>query len=258
MGAQGIAVKQYAAIVEGGAEPVPGTRLLLLNCPQLSESARPGQFVMVRCGHGYDPYLRYPLPIHRLRPQGIALYFRSSEPSIAWLGAQQIGETVDLLGPCGRGFDLPSELSNLTLIYQGMGIGPLAAILDRTRCAVQIISEAPTPSQVYPRELLPRFVEFLPFVGHEQSEALWHAVEGACRWSERVYAAGSRGLCHRLAQSIARSRFGLREGIAQVWVEAEMACGRGICQSCLTETRSGLKHACLDGPVFDLANLEEA
>jgi dihydroorotate dehydrogenase electron transfer subunit len=207
---------------------------------------------MIRCGHSADPYLRYPLAIHRLRPQGIALYFRPSEAGMAWLGARQIGDAVDLLGPCGRGFDLPSGSSNLTLIYQGMGISALASILDRTHCAVQVVSEAPTPAQVYSRELLPRSVEFLPFVGHEQDDAFWQAVEVACAWGERIYAAGSSAMVRRLGQIVARTRMGVREGIAQVWIMGEIACGRGICQCCLTETRAGFRHACLDGPVFDL------
>jgi len=205
-------MRRYTVVVEGGAEPVPGARLLLLNCPRLSEAACPGQFVMVRCGHGADPYLRYPLAIHRLRPQGIALYFRPAEPGMAWLGARQIGDAVDLLGPCGKGFDLPGGSSNLTLVYQGMGISALASILDRTRCAVQVVSEAPTPAQVYPRELLPRSVEFLPFVGREQDDAFWQAVEVACAWGERIYVAGSSTMVRRFGQIVARTRASPRSG----------------------------------------------
>jgi dihydroorotate dehydrogenase electron transfer subunit len=248
-------VREYTAIVEGGAEPVPGARLLLLDCPPLSASSRPGQFIMVRCGEGHDPYLRHPLPIHRLRPEGIALYFRPVGPALAWLGARRIGESVNLLGPCGRGFDIPPSPTSLSLVCQGMGIGVLAAILDRTRCGVQLIAEVPTPAQVYPRELLPRAVEYLPFAGHDQAKALWQAVEQSCHWSERLYAAGPLGFYRRLQQTIATARLGLRPGLAQAWVEGDMACGRGICQSCLMTTRQGARQLCLDGPAFDLADL---
>ena len=37
---------------------------LWLDAPAIAELARPGQFVMVRCGEGHDPLLRRPLSIH--------------------------------------------------------------------------------------------------------------------------------------------------------------------------------------------------
>src|SRR5512140_2700638 len=82
------AMKQHTAVISGGAEVTPGARLLILDCPSLSTGARPGQFVMVRCGEGHDPYLRQALPIHRLTEQGIALYFRPANRHLAWLAAR--------------------------------------------------------------------------------------------------------------------------------------------------------------------------
>jgi dihydroorotate dehydrogenase electron transfer subunit len=41
-------------------------------------------------------------------------------------------------------------------------------------------------------------------------------------------------------------------GVAcQVSLERLMACGIGACLSCVVTTKSGLKRACVDGPVFD-------
>jgi dihydroorotate dehydrogenase electron transfer subunit len=255
-----MAIKQHAATVEGNAEPMPGVRLLFLNCPALSASARAGQFVMVRCGEGFDPYLRRALPIHRFTPQGIALCFRPSDPTLAWLGARPLGSVLDILGPCGRGFDLP-KTGHISLLAQGLGIVPLLGIadvphlLDRTTLAVRLIAEVPTPGQVYPRELLPRQVEYLPFVGHDQGAAFGQAVEAACRWAERIYAVGAPTFYRDLRRVCERARLGLRPGFAQVWGEAELVCGMGLCRGCVVRTRQGRKHACLDGPAFDLADM---
>ncbi|MEG1197647.1 MAG: dihydroorotate dehydrogenase electron transfer subunit, partial [Raoultibacter sp.] len=38
---------------------------------------------------------------------------------------------------------------------------------------------------------------------------------------------------------------------AQVSLERRMACGVGACLSCVVDTHSGKKRACVDGPVFD-------
>jgi dihydroorotate dehydrogenase electron transfer subunit len=37
----------------------------------------------------------------------------------------------------------------------------------------------------------------------------------------------------------------------QVSLERLMACGIGACLSCVVSTTSGLKRACVDGPVFN-------
>ena len=41
----------------------------------------------------------------------------------------------------------------------------------------------------------------------------------------------------------------------QVSLERLMACGVGACLSCVVTTRDGLKRACVDGPVFDAADV---
>ena len=256
--------KQHLAFVEACAEPVRGMRLLFLSCAGLSASAKPGQYVMVRCGQAYDPYLRYPLPIHRfMGGQGIALLFRPLGAGLSWLGGRRVGDALDLFGPCGHGFDLPQPGASLSLVSWGLGLAPLLGILDHTTGAVRLVMQAPTSQQLYPRELLPRQVEYVPYVGQRDSEGFWQAVAESCRWGERLYAAGvsardladADGAFRRLRQAVGMGSLGLRPALAQVWVEAEMACGQGFCQGCLVETRRGPRRACVEGPVFDLAEL---
>jgi dihydroorotate dehydrogenase electron transfer subunit len=248
-------MKPLVAIVEANAEPMPGMHLVYLHCPYLGDTARPGQFVMVQCASGYDPYLRQPLALHRLTDQGVALCFRSSSSALAWLAARRVGDAVDLLGPCGRGFTLSTSLSTVSLVARGMGIAPLLAILDRVAAAAQLITSVPTAANVYPRELLPHRVEYMPFVGQEQDEDLARAITEACRWGQRVYACGPLSFYASLRQALEKARLGLREGVAEVWIKGQMACGMGACRACLIETRHGFRRVCTDGPVFDLATL---
>jgi NAD(P)H-flavin reductase len=42
---------------------------------------------------------------------------------------------------------------------------------------------------------------------------------------------------------------------AQLALEAPMACGFGACYGCVVETVDGYKRVCVDGPVFDGAEL---
>lgn len=45
---------------------------------------------------------------------------------------------------------------------------------------------------------------------------------------------------------------------AELALEAPMACGFGSCHGCVVPTRDGYKRVCVDGPVFDAAELESA
>ena len=135
-------MKQHRAVVEGSAEPMPGFRLLILECPPLAGSARPGQFVMARSGETYDPYLRLPLPIHRFRERGIALLFDPSRPGSSWLGSLRPGDTLDLLGPGGVGFALPSGAAQDRHDSHGLGFQVLfGPPHDRS-----LLAKATTPS----------------------------------------------------------------------------------------------------------------
>ena len=46
-----------------------------------------------------------------------------------------------------------------------------------------------------------------------------------------------------------------KDAPCQVSLERLMACGVGVCLSCVTKTTSGLKRVCADGPVFDIKEL---
>ena len=47
----------------------------------------------------------------------------------------------------------------------------------------------------------------------------------------------------------------VKDAPCQVSLERLMACGVGVCLSCVTKTTSGLKRVCADGPVFDIKEL---
>lgn len=54
------------------------SQLIWLNCPQIASEARPGQFVMVRCGK--ECSLPRPFSIHRINDEGdIALFLPYGE-----------------------------------------------------------------------------------------------------------------------------------------------------------------------------------
>lgn len=249
-------MKRYDAVISGSIEPMPGTHLIVLDCAPLAQAASPGQFLMVRCGEGTDPYLRVPLPIHRLVAGTLSLGLRGTDRATNWLAARHVGEGLDVLGPCGHGFDPPASGEAVALIARGAGVLPLLALLDRVDGPVQLLVSTPSRLQVYPRELLPQRCEYLPFVGHRQRDAFLEAVRAAAVWANRLYAGGPLAFYARLQDALRWARpTAPGRSACQVWLEAQMACGRGVCQACAVEMRDGWKRVCVDGPVFDLEDM---
>jgi len=244
----------HLAVVDGIVEPLPAALLLWCRAPRLARAAGPGQFVMVRCGPSHDPYLRYPLPIHRLSDEGIALLATPESGAYPWLIEAAIGDLVDLYGPCGRA-PKARGVGHVGLFSQGATLGPLPAILDRHKGPAQLMTMGPTDRHVYPHQLLPPGVEYTRFVGAEEAGGFWEASAVLVRWAERIYAYGSPAFYRRLWRLIERERVVVPEGFAWAWVTRDMACGVGACGGCLLPTRRGPRRVCVEGPFFDLQEL---
>ena len=82
-------------------------------------------------------------------------------------------------------------------------------------------------------------------------EALEEFIEGQKDWGEAyLYACGPYGMLKAAAETARRRNMG-----CQVCMEAYMACGIGVCQSCVVGWKGDgerrYKLVCSDGPVFD-------
>ena len=67
------------AVVVSSERAYENTHLLWLSAPAVGRAAGAGQFLMVRCGEGYDPLLPRPMSFHRFRrpPQAEERYSRN-------------------------------------------------------------------------------------------------------------------------------------------------------------------------------------
>ena len=101
-------------------------RLMWVKSPEIAPLAKPGQFVMVRCGEGLDPLLRRPLSAHGVGAEGrLALLFEVVGRGTQWLSSRREGNTIDILGPLGSGFSIAPGSRKLLLLAGGVGLAPL-------------------------------------------------------------------------------------------------------------------------------------
>jgi dihydroorotate dehydrogenase electron transfer subunit len=131
-------MKQALYSISSNAEVMPGAYLMWIQAPDIATAAQPGQFVTVRCG---DFVLRRPFSIHQVgntnviaseaKQSQVALLFKVTGRGTFWLSERKAGEKIDVLGPLGKGFTVAPESRNLLLVAGGIGVAPLAFLVQQ-------------------------------------------------------------------------------------------------------------------------------
>ena len=236
----------------------------------------PGQFFLAQCADPFAAYLRraiFPTDVLTMMgaagdrfPSGLQFLFSAADladPGLAWLISRRVGELVDLLGPFGQGFPQPRPAGNLLLVGAGSTIGPLLFLLQRAvqqGVNVVLALEAPRAADLYPPQTLPAAVELHlatldGSLGHRGS--IINYLAELTHWADMFYAVGSPPFYRQLKEHLQQTRLHLNDGFAYALLLEPPVhiCGMGICTLCPVATLAGLKLACQDGPVFDLATL---
>ncbi len=234
--------------VIGRAELAGGRFLLTLAAEGVARLAGPGQFAMLRCGDGHDPYLRRALPFLHASGETVSFLFSADEVSLTWLSRRRLDDPVSLIGPLGHGFGLAPGTRRLLLATAGGPAAPLLSLaglaLDR-EVSVSLALGAKAAAELAP--IIPEAVELLP-APDGGAGAVWRLAAETLPWADQVAVAGPQAEVVRLAPHlVARPA-----GFVQCYIDAPRACGLGWCGSCLTETRRGPRRTCIGGPVFDL------
>lgn len=256
--------KRYESEIIEHLEMAPYTRKLVLDAPELAQSAQPGQFVHVLCGNLGDPLLRRPFSIHDADPEAgrISLLYEIRGRGTALLAERSAGETLDLLGPLGTGFALPKPPGRpVLLVGGGVGVAPLCFLAHRIADAVgcervSVLIGARTKEMLLCVDRLSRLgcdvraATDDGTAGHHGfvTELLSQCIETSSL--PLVYACGPMPMLAVVAGIV--KAHGLK---CQISTEAKMACGVGACMSCAIKVRSGESfkyvRACDEGPVFD-------
>ncbi len=189
----------------------------------------------------------------------------SRDAGARWLARRRVGEALDLIGPLGTSFPLPSGPAAAVLVGAGhlaAPLVPLARSLIANGSAVEIVLGATTATRLY-GETAAKRVSGQVTVTTDDGTAGTHGpvtdpLPGAIArtGAEIIYASGPVPML-RAVGAIAR-----RHAIhARVALDIGVGCGIGICASCVVGAR-GLSGAsanvrcCVEGPVFDADRLQ--
>ena len=151
-------MKLVSAPIISNTRILPNVYLMRAKAPEIASLAHPGQYVMVRCGEGYDMPLRRPLGIHRISKDGISLLYSVVGRGTEWLSQRKAGEPVDLFGPLGNGFEIYPSSRNLLLVAGGVGIAPLLALAEHAKASglkLKLVIGEKNSAKIYPERLIP-------------------------------------------------------------------------------------------------------
>jgi dihydroorotate dehydrogenase electron transfer subunit len=258
------------AVVQVTGELVANRRVgayhhLTVVAPGVAEPAAPGQFVALAVGGPTSAnLLRRCFSLHRVKPSGtyggtVDVVIAAHGPGTQWLPARRPHDAVDVVGPLGRPFPLPSESVPCVLVGGGYGSAPLFWLAETLRergCHVEMVLGAASEDRLFGVIEGRRAADAVHVTTDDGSagrkgwvsDVLGEVVERT--GAAVVYACGPMAMLRSVTE-VAQAH----GAVAQVAVEESMACGIGVCMTCVlpvtgSDGLTRMVRSCVEGPVF--------
>jgi dihydroorotate dehydrogenase electron transfer subunit len=264
------------------------TYRIRLECPEIAGRIVPGQFLMLRLAGGNDPLLGRPLALYDVildeegKPRWIDIVYLTIGKMTRRLAESIPDESLEIWGPLGNGFP-PEPTDHLVMVAGGIGQTPFVA-LAKEYLGQQRYGESLPDASTNPRNARAKKVTLCYGA---KSAAYLAGADDFRKWGVNVRlctedgSAGHRGLVTELIEPAVAAEKGscrivccgpepMLDAVAkiaaklkipcQVSLETPMACGIGICFSCVAKIRdeSGnwdYRRTCVEGPIFDAAQV---
>jgi dihydroorotate dehydrogenase electron transfer subunit len=235
---------------------------LVADAPAIADRAEPGQFVEIKVDRR-GAILRRPFSIASVDHGAVEVVFDAHGLGTYALADLEPGETVDIVGPLGSSYSDVGGGVRL-LVGGGYGVAPLGFLADRLATAggsaVAIVGAA-TKARLPDTAYLEARVEQLVVTTDDGTLGRLGLVTDAMPEVLEAYEVDAVHACGPMPMLSAVGKAATDAGLpAQLAVEEHMACGVGICWTCVVPIRdNGAVHnrrACIDGPVFDAAVVE--
>jgi dihydroorotate dehydrogenase electron transfer subunit len=234
--------------------------LFRLETPALAAGAEPGQFLMIRVSDTPYPLLRRPISLHAKEKDALEIFFQVAGQGTALLAQRKEGETLDILGPFGKGF-IP-ETSGLSspayLVGGGRGIAPLyflALELNKLGTWVKVLYGGKSLADLPIKEKFEEAGLDIVCSTDDGSFGYHGFVTGVLETEIRrqkpgiLYVCGPDPMMKKTAEIAAASDIP-----ARISLESMMGCGFGACWGCVKRIKNDgggqWRKICEDGPVF--------
>jgi len=239
--------------------------VLTLTAGGIPDLTRPGHFVALAVGGPESSMLlRRAFSIYSVQGRGVyggtlEVVFAAHGKGTEWLSRLHRHDQVDIVGPLGRPFALPKEPVSCVLVAGGYGSAPMFSLADALRargCRVDVVLGASTESKLFGVLDAKRIAATLTLTTEDGSvgehgrvtDVLPAVLERTN--ADVVYACGPMPMLRAVAKVAAE-----HGAYSQCAVEEAMACGIGVCMTCVLpvigdDGVTRMLRSCVDGPVF--------
>lgn len=246
-------------------EPVGAYHRITLAAPQVAQATEPGQFVAVAVGD--EPtatLLRRCFSVHWAgrHPQWgdvVQIVVAAHGPGSAWVTRRRVDDVVDIVGPLGHGFAMPAPGAACVLVGGGYGSAPLTWFAERLAergSQVDLVLGAATAARLFGADEGANVAARVHVTTDDGSSGTQGFVTTvlpgllASSPPPDVYACGPMAMLRAVAALAA-------DHGAHAWlaVEESMACGIGVCMTCVLPVRgqdgaTRMVRSCVEGPTF--------
>jgi dihydroorotate dehydrogenase electron transfer subunit len=239
---------------------------MIFSVGEMALNAKPGNFVAISVGGASSAMvLRRAFAIYRASDRGnyggtLELVVAAHGSGSRWLSERAIHDRVDMVGPLGTAFGIPTEPVNALLVGGGYGSAPLfglAEVLKQRGCRVDIVLGASNANKIYAPLEGKRSVNTMTLTTEDGGAGVKGRVTDVLPQlidkysSEIIYSCGPMGMLEAV-DKVAQSSGVLH----QCAVEESMACGIGVCMTCVIPLRDEagvikMQRSCIEGPVVD-------
>ena len=239
---------------------------IIVNIGDLAQKCKPGNFVAIKVGGENSALvLRRAFAISRVSTSSatggtMELIVAPGGQGSTWLCDRIEGDLIDIVVPLGTAFGVPTEPVPVLLVGGGYGSAPLfglAEVLNARGSRVDMILGASTSSNIYAPMEGKRSVNVLKIYTEDGSMGERGRVTEpipaliADGLVDVIYSCGPMPMLRAISELVLGS-----DVVHQCAVEESMACGVGICMTCVlpvsdSDGNVSMKRSCIDGPVMD-------
>lgn len=224
---------------------------------KFSEYSKPGQFFMLQCKDN-SKVLRRPISLHNVDGNILEFYYEALGKGTKEFTKLSIGETINIQGPLGNGYDTEVSGKNILVIGGGMGMAPIKYLIKdlRVNNDITFIGGGRNAGAV-------KIIEEFKFEDIQLEIATDDGSIGIkgntvdilkdilkTKTIDIIYTCGPYPMMEAVAKVAQENNIR-----CQISLEERMACGIKACVGCSILTKEGMKKVCYDGPVFESKNI---
>ncbi|MCJ1978469.1 dihydroorotate dehydrogenase electron transfer subunit [Pseudolactococcus carnosus] len=253
-------ILQEDMLIVSNINIAPRVFRMVLKGEIVSDITAPDQFLHIRVPSP-DKILRRPISIseYNKTDKSCVIIYRVEGPGLAVVSDMQAGQTIDVMGPLGNGFDMTGPFPNQKALIIGGGIGTpplvqLAKDLTATGIAVTVLLGFAQQSAIILEAEFAAASSQLEIVtddgSYGQKGNVGLLMDDLDLMSyDAIYACGAQGMLKAVANRTET------HPNAFISMEARMACGMGACYACVVhvagdETGQKSLKVCDEGPIF--------